>query len=191
MPAKQASPPAPQGDDQPAAGPVVDPQLLQQLVQQNAQMLQFMMQQNQNQAAPQQNPGVPPGAQHGQNTASMKPVPPEEFTGTCYEAWKKRIEEWVVLFSNLDAAQKAPLLKRFLKGDAAAIARAAVPVGELNEENAFDRIIEAFDRHYLTRSQIRQFLAFLALLRLENQADGNLEVYLRKWHVATTSLSSR
>ena len=94
-----------------------DPQLLQQLVQQNAQMLQFMMQQNQNQAAPQQNPGVPPGAQHGQNTASMKPVPPEEFTGTCYEAWKKRIEEWVVLFSNLDAAQKAPLLKRFLKGD--------------------------------------------------------------------------
>ena len=81
----------------------------QQSIQKQRLHLVFLleqMQQNQNQAAPQQKPGVPPGAQHGQNTASMKPVPPEEFTGTCYEAWKKRIEEWVVLFSNLDAAQK-------------------------------------------------------------------------------------
>ena len=119
----------------------------------------------------------------------MKPVPPEEFTGDGYEAWTRRLEDWQALFANLDAAQKAPLLKRALKGDAAAIARAAVPNDQLHQQDAFDRIMRELDRHYGTRSQIRQFLAFLNLLRLENQADGNLEVYLRKWSVANATLA--
>ena len=119
----------------------------------------------------------------------MKPVPPEEFTGAGYEAWKRRLEDWQALFANLDAAQKAPLLKRALKGDAAAIARAAVPANELQQGDAFDRIMRELDRHYGTRSQIRQFSSFLALLRCENQADGNLEVYLRKWSVASATLA--
>ena len=142
--APKQPPDQPQGDNQPAAAPVlpaVDPQLLQQLMAQNAQMLQLMMQQQQN-AQPPLQPQAGGGGGNVQvtATASMKPVPPEEFTGAGYEAWKKRLEDWQALFANLDAAQKAPLLKRALKGDAAAIARAAVPGDQLQQPDAFDRI---------------------------------------------------
>ena len=185
-------PPKGKGDD--IAPVAIDPQAFQQLLDQNQQMLQVIIGLQQNAQQPQQaaGNGGQPAANAGNpaaSTAQMKPVPPEEFTGAGYEAWKRRLEDWQALFANLDAAQKAPLLKRALKGDAAAIARAAVPNDQLHQQDAFDRIMRELDRHYGTRSQIRQFLAFLNLLRLENQADGNLEVYLRKWSVANATLA--
>ena len=179
--AKAKAPPPPAAGDAAAPAVAIDQQSLQQLLAQNQQMLQVMINLQQNAQQPQQaaGNGGQPAANAGNpaaNTAQMKPVPPEEFTGPGYEAWKRRLEDWQALFANLDAAQKAPLLKRALKGDAAAIARAAVPNDQLHQQDAFDRILHELDRHYGTRSQIRQFTAFLNLLRLENQADGNLEV---------------
>ena len=181
---KPKAPPPPAAGDAAAPAVAIDQQSLQQLLAQNQQMLQVMINLQQNAQQPQQaQQAGQPAANAGNpaaNTAQMKPVPPEEFTGPGYEAWKRRLEDWQALFANLDAAQKAPLLKRALKGDAAAIARAAVPNDQLHQQDAFDRILHELDRQYGTRSQIRQFTAFLNLLRLENQADGNLEVYLRK-----------
>ena len=190
---KSKAPPPPAAGDAAAPAVAIDQQSLQQLLAQNQQMLQVMINLQQNTQQPQQaQQAGQPAANAGNpaaNTAQMKPVPPEEFTGPGYEAWKRRLEDWQALFANLDAAQKAPLLKRALKGDAAAIARAAVPNDQLHQQDAFDRILHELDRHYGTRSQIRQFTAFLNLLRLENQADGNLEVYLRKWSVANATLA--
>ena len=65
---------------------------------------------------------------------------------------------------NADPKQRAGLLMQALKGDAAALARDAVPTEQLQQPDAFDRIVAALDVHYGLRASTRQLKAFLELM---------------------------
>ena len=169
--APPAAPPVPG-----AAPSQVDATVIAQLLQQNQQLIQ-MMQDQQQQA---------PAASGGSRVVTQKPEPPLEFSGAAgagFEMWKRRLADWQMTYYNLDPKQKAPLLMKALKGDAAALARAAVPTDKLHDADAFDRIVASLETSYGTRSSIRQFQKFRELLACHNQTDGNLEAYLRQWRV--------
>ena len=155
--------------------------VLNELLQQNRQLMEMLVAKQ----------GSATAAPHsGSQSTMMKPVPPAEFTGSAgagFEAWKKRLSDWMMTHYNLDVKQKAPLLMQALKGDAAALARAAVPTTELHMDDAFERILTTLEKQYGTRSSIRQFAKFRELLACSNQADGNLEAFLRVWQVRSSA----
>ena len=162
-------------------------QLLQQMFTQMMEQNRLLAEQNrQLMERLDAQPMVPPQS----SGSSVKPTPPAEFSGAAgagYEAWKERLAEWKVTHYNADPKQRAGLLMQALKGDAAALARDAVPTEQLQQPDAFDRIVAALDVHYGLRASTRQLKAFLELMRHANTG-GNLEAFVRQWTVKVASL---
>ena len=119
--------------------------------------------------------------------ARAKPEPPPAFSGTQggWEAWKLKIQEWEALNHHLDPTQKAPLLMKALAGEAASLARSAVHPQELNDEQAFQYIMDTLEENYGTRASIRRFREFNNLVNFRSSNRANLEGFLRAWQIKT------
>ena len=119
--------------------------------------------------------------------ARAKPEPPPAFSGTQggWEAWKLKIQEWEALNHHLDPTQKAPLLMKALAGEAASLARSAVHPQELNDEQAFQYIMDTLEENYGTRASIRRFREFNNLVNFRSNNRANLEGFMRAWQIKT------
>ena len=125
--AKAKAPPegGPNPLDPPGGQLAAQNELVVQLLQQNQQLMQQLLAQQQ---APQPKAAPPPPPLQEQ---VVRPVPPAEFSGVGFEAWKKRLGDWRSTHARLAVDQKAGLLMQALKGDAERLARTVVKEHEL------------------------------------------------------------
>ena len=183
--AKAKAPPegGPNPLDPPGGQLAAQNELVVQLLQQNQQLMQQLLAQQQ---APQPKAAPPPPPLQEQ---VVRPVPPAEFSGVGFEAWKKRLGDWRSTHARLAVDQKAGLLMQALKGDAERLARTVVKEHELPNPDSFAKIVAALETHYgLKSGQVRMFLKFKELNQVTNTG-GNTEVFLRKFALAASEMA--
>ena len=115
------------------------------------------------------------------NPQMMKPTVAPEFRGQGFEYWRKNVRDWENVHYALDPRQRPGLLMAGLKGEALALARAAVG-DRLQDPDSYKLILDTLEAHYGDNAKLRQFREFQKLISVENTGD-NLEAYLHHFTI--------